>query len=75
MFQYWADDQRESVVFSFHLVWLFYEACRAVRIPMSCSMRRAKSAPVIARTGTTRFYDLGTGSRRLPMKPPRLATT
>jgi dipeptidyl aminopeptidase/acylaminoacyl peptidase len=26
MFQYWADDQRESVVFSFHLVWLFYEA-------------------------------------------------
>ncbi|MGE3877127.1 MAG: alpha/beta hydrolase family protein [Parvibaculaceae bacterium] len=26
MFQYWTDDTRESVVFSFHLVWLFYEA-------------------------------------------------
>ncbi len=26
MFQYWSDDRRESVVFSFHLVWLFYEA-------------------------------------------------
>lgn len=26
MFQYWADDTPESVVFSFHLVWLFYEA-------------------------------------------------
>ncbi len=26
MFQYWSDDTRESVVFSFHLVWLFYEA-------------------------------------------------
>lgn len=26
MFQYWSDDTRDSVVFSFHLVWLFYEA-------------------------------------------------
>ena len=26
MFQYWTDDTRESVVFSFHLVWLLYEA-------------------------------------------------
>lgn len=26
MFQYWTEDTRESVVFSFHLVWLFYEA-------------------------------------------------
>ena len=26
MFQFWTDDTRESVVFSFHLVWLFYEA-------------------------------------------------
>jgi dienelactone hydrolase len=26
MFQYWTDDTREAKVFSFHLVWLFYEA-------------------------------------------------
>ncbi len=26
MFQYWTEDTRRSVVFSFHLVWLFYEA-------------------------------------------------
>jgi len=26
MFQYWSDDTRDSVVYSFHLVWLFYEA-------------------------------------------------
>jgi dipeptidyl aminopeptidase/acylaminoacyl peptidase len=26
MYQYWADDTLEAKVFSFHLVWLFYEA-------------------------------------------------
>jgi dipeptidyl aminopeptidase/acylaminoacyl peptidase len=26
MFQYWTEDESASVVFSFHLVWLFYEA-------------------------------------------------
>ena len=26
MFQYWTDDTKDSVVYSFHLVWLFYEA-------------------------------------------------
>ena len=26
MFQYWTDDTRAARVFSFHLVWLFYEA-------------------------------------------------
>jgi hypothetical protein len=68
MFQYWADDQRESVVFSFHLVWLFYEAVQG-----GADTNELFYAARKIRAGNNE--DWATGSRRLPMKPPMLAMT
>ena len=48
MFQFWTDDTRESVVFSFHLVWLFYEAVQGDKPPFP-SARDHLPAVLIAR--------------------------
>jgi dipeptidyl aminopeptidase/acylaminoacyl peptidase len=59
MFQYWTEDTRESVVFSFHLVWLFYEAVQGGADTNELFQAARKIRSGNAEDWHDSFYDLG----------------
>lgn len=59
MFQYWTEDTRESVVFSFHLVWLFYEAVQGGADTNELFQAARKIRSGNSEDWHDAFYDLG----------------